>query len=169
VPSVTNLSLVLTVDQKQYEVALGKAAERVQQFGQKAERAMAQSTHGAKRTGMMFQEAGRGVEDFLVSFQTGGLAGGLRGVTNNLGQLGSMLSPMAGGWLAIGGAVAAVTIPAIMKYIAATEDASVVTERLKKANDLFTDSLKRRIDMRDRLRDAGRMEASSGNRRCAPG
>lgn len=156
-PSVTNLSIVMTVDQKQFTYALNNAAERVETFGKKAQQAISNSGFAGKRTGMMFQEAARGVEDFLVSFQTGGIAGGLRGASNNLSQMASMLGPMAGAWVGIGAAISTVAIPALLRYVGATETAEQRTKALEEQVKRVIDAAKAAQEIRIKVADAGQV------------
>ena len=121
---------------------------------------MAQASNSGRRGAMVFQELGRGIEDFAVTFQTGGLAGGLRAVSNNISQAASLLSPMAGAWTAIGVAIGGLVLPRLLEYVTGLGNAETATERLKRINDEFNESLKRQADIRKSLRGVGQIEGS---------
>jgi hypothetical protein len=105
--------------------------------------AVNQSLHGTARigkTGPMFQEFGRGLEDFIVGFSMAknsaeGLALGLRGAANNMGQLAALSGSSVAPYIAIGASLSTIIVPKMVEWLFNTKEAekaaAAYEERLK--------------------------------------
>lgn len=87
---------------------------------------------GSNRLGTNLRSLSQGFSDFTISLGTGGLAGGLRGASNNLEVMAMSLGGIAGPAAAAGVTLAAVFAPKLIEHIR-----SANTELMK-----FTQSMK---------------------------
>ncbi len=95
--------------------------------------------HGAESRKLSFAmlELSRGAEDFAVGFGINGMQGAIRGATNNISQMFSIMSPLAGtiaGFAAAGVASIAVMVGMASKSKKAAEGLDELTEALKRQN-----------------------------------
>lgn len=89
----------------------------------------------ASKFGRVFLEGSRGLEDFMIQLGPMGIAGGLRGAGNNISQMMSLISPMAGAFAGIGVAIAAGLINPISKALTETDKLADALERVEKAKE----------------------------------
>lgn len=161
-PSDTSLSFVVTANAEQFESVMQNVQKRTQTFEKQQATVSASVSASSKRSAMALMEIGRGAEDFMAGFSTGGIAGGMRAVTNNIGQLASILSPATAGFVMLGTAVASAALPSLLKYATASEDAAERTKRLKEQTDAVMDSITKRISKEQELASISRMGSIEG-------
>ncbi len=85
-----------------------------------SQRAATAETGGMSRGSMILTESIRGAEDAVAGFTNNGLKGMLQATTNNIGQIGSLMSSSAGLYLQIGSIAALVAVslvPMLQKWM----------------------------------------------------
>lgn len=136
-----------------------KTLDRVRAATTRTNAAMQQlggGSGGGSRTGMMFQELGRGMEDFSSVYSTGGLAMGLRAASNNISQFASLLSPMAGAAAGVGIAIGTMLVPKVWEWVTSSKEGELATKRMEKAFSDFHKTLADGEAVRKTALDAGR-------------
>ena len=80
-------------------------------------------------------ELSRGAEDAAVSFGTTGVSGAIRGATNNISQMATILNPAAGAIVGFALAGVAIMLPFIRKWIASFDTTNQKLEKQKKLDE----------------------------------
>lgn len=148
--SVSKINVVVGANTSQLTAGMNQASATVQK--------------GMQRTQMAAQQATFAIDDFMTSFSTGGLSGGLRGAGNNL----SMIAASLGGiktQLAVIGVIAGAQL-LISYFKGGKTEAQELNEQLEKMSEHFKTmrslkSLRREIV-------AGQGEAAAFRNRAAP-
>lgn len=148
-------------DSSQFQAGLQNDVQAAKQFAGQVNTATA--SVGGNAAGRRIQELGRGLEDFAVGYQLGGLSMGLRGVSNNVAQLASTFSPMAGGIAGIGLAVAGL-LPMLINWLNATKDVEAANKSLQEtlqrkfagwnAEDAQRGAIRQASSLRDQMMSA---------------
>lgn len=140
-------------DTTQYQAGMKRAAQDARNFQNDAVAA-------ARRSGsnsFLALEAGRLAEDLSIGYQINGLRGALQGAGNNITQMASIVSPLAGGIAGL--AVAGVGIaPMLYSWATAAKDVSAEFRKLKEE----TDALRAAADERSKDRAAARERMGFG-------
>lgn len=148
-----DLVVKVVSDTSNYSSGLRKAAQDARSFQTEAERA-------GRRAGFnsgLALEAGRLAEDLSIGYQINGLRGALQGAGNNITQMASIVSPLAGGIAGL--AVAGIGIaPMLYSWATAAKDASAEFTKLKDE----TDALRAAADERIKDRAAARQRMGFG-------
>lgn len=136
--NVGNLHVKLMMTDRQFQTA----SNRVRNTNRQTEQSMNRLAGGGmKRMGAGFLELSRGVEDFAVSFSTGGFAAGLRGAGNNISQFASMVHPLAG-------ALAGLGVAGATAFIGMNK----AVDKTKKKVDELEEKIKRGVALFDKMR-----------------
>ena len=114
------------------------------------------SSGGGSKAGSMFQEVGRGLEDFSSVYQTGGLAMGIRAASNNISQFASLMSPMAGAVAGVSIALGTLLIPKVWEWVSSSKEGELATKRLEKSFSDFHKTLQDGEAIRKTALDASR-------------
>lgn len=128
----SNLKTELTADASQASNELKRFGNELTQFEKKAasfNRLGASRGYGQEGARMM--EFARGLEDFTVGFQTGGLSGALRGATNNAATFAATLGPMAALYTTIASVGAMILIPHLERLMSSFDDSEKQAKKFK--------------------------------------
>jgi len=114
---------------------MGKAGKSVESLSDVTKR------HGAEQRKLSFVmlEASRGAEDFAIGFGINGIQGAIRGATNNMAQMGAIISPLVGtivGFAGAGVAAIAVMFGMAKRSREAAKGVEELNTALKRLNDL---------------------------------
>lgn len=107
----------------------------------------------------VFQQAGFALQDFMSILQMGGANAAARafgGVANNVQMLGAAFGPMGMAITSVGGALAGILIPALLRSEEATNTLTQRTQDLQTALNARLDALQAAYDREMKLNDLAR-------------
>lgn len=134
-PQIGNLSVKLTMDGSRFNPEVKKAEASIDKLKNTTKRASDSTRRHAgssRRSTAALLELSRGAEDAASQFGTQGLSGAIRGASNNLSQMATVLNPMAGVIVGLGAAVASVLVSQFEK---ASKKTKKLAEELKKMKE----------------------------------
>ncbi len=124
----------------------------------------ATTKHGAasRKLSFVLLELSRGAEDFAIGFGINGMSGAIRGASNNMSQMGSIVSPLLGTIAGFASASLA-TIPILIgmanRAKEAAEGIDTLTEALQRRNKIIEQGLRLQFEIVD-LVQGGNVEGA---------
>jgi hypothetical protein len=133
--STGDLTTVLTLDEYEYMSGLRNATVATQAFANNATASLENAKKQWATIGRSMGQIGFGMQDFFSIYTMGGkdaLPRALMSVMNNVQMLGAAFGPMGLAVTSVGGALASILIPQLMK---GTDTTANFTEELKKSEE----------------------------------
>jgi hypothetical protein len=110
--------------------------DKLEKGSKKAAAGAEVATRKSRKTSMAFLELSRGAEDAASQIGTTGLSGAFRASANNLSQMASIMSPLAGTIVGLGVAAVAVAPLIIKMFSDPISEAEKLAKELEKIKDL---------------------------------
>jgi len=150
--NVSEIAVRVTGDTVNLQLQMQKASQAIQQVGTGAQQTVNRVNGSMKAAQGIAQNAVFAIDDFVTSFETGGIAGGLRGAGNNLTFIASQMGRIEGGLKGV--IPALIDMKGQLALIGAIASIQILVSQFQKlekeALDRILDKLKAIEDARDK-------------------